>query len=61
MEIVVKDKEGNVLYHTEDKLSGYLEVQLDEDDVFKSRSNSGSYLCNDINEVKVYTIGANYG
>ena len=53
MKIVVK-KEGEVIFSSDDE--SYINIELDEYDIVRTKTHSGSKLFNDINELSIVRI-----
>ena len=53
MKIVVK-KEGEVIFSSDDE--SYINIELDEYDIVRTKTHSGSKLFNDINELNIVRI-----
>ncbi len=53
MKIVVK-KEGEVIFSSDDE--SYINIELDEYDIVRTKTHTGSELFNNINELNVVRI-----
>ena len=57
MEIVIKDKENNVIFSSgENSEVGYLQINMDINDVLKVHTNVESKLFNNVNYASIWSI-----